>query len=57
MADIAKCTGVSEDKSVCTRKSTCYRYTANVSEFQVYMTQFYDIKNGCKFYWGVGNAN
>jgi hypothetical protein len=53
MADITKCKGVN-----CPIKGSCYRYTANESEFrQSYFTNNnvgYETKDGfkCDMYWG-----
>lgn len=47
MADITKCTGEN-----CTKKETCYRYTAISSERQSYFIEPPLSKTGnCIYYW------
>jgi len=50
--DITKCSG---DK--CPIKDKCYRYLADESEYQSYVLDPHEIKDGvftCDLFWGVG---
>jgi hypothetical protein len=48
MPDITMCPGTN-----CPHKETCYRFTAEPSDYQAYFT-VPPLKNGqCEMYWGV----
>ena len=47
MPDISMCKGKD-----CPLKETCYRYTAESSDYQSYFTEVPFENDKCEFYWG-----
>lgn len=52
MADIAMCSGVTQEGKVCKMKSNCYRHTATPNaNWQTYMNCPLTKDETCKYFW------